>query len=95
MDALPERVRDRLLTLGERWSVPGLFPGRMAAIVASLQQQVADSNAEDDARAAAASRWIGLQDNAEVGEAILEHVTLLSSPILGHWPRSFAWKQPP
>jgi uncharacterized protein len=82
MDALPGTVRDRLLALGERWSVPGLFAGRMAAIVASLKAQVADPDAEDAARAAAAKRWIALQDKDDVAAAILSHVTLLSSPTL-------------
>jgi putative heme-binding domain-containing protein len=43
---------------------------------------VADTDAEDTARAAAASRWIGLQDNVEVAGSILGHITLLSSPTL-------------
>jgi putative heme-binding domain-containing protein len=82
MDALPETVRDRLLALGESWEVPGLFTGRMEAAVASLQGQVADTAAEDAARAAAARRWIGLQDNAETAGAVLGHINLLSSPAL-------------
>ena len=80
MDALPEIVRDRLLSLGDRWKVPGLFTGRMAAVVASLKGQVADANADDAARAAAAKRWISLEDKAEVASTILSHITLLSSP---------------
>jgi putative heme-binding domain-containing protein len=82
MEALPELVRDRLLSLGDRWNVPGLFTGRLAAVVASLKAQVADANADDTKRAAAARRWIGLEDKAEVATAILSHVTLLSSPTL-------------
>ena len=33
-------------------------------------------------RAAAASRWIALDDRVEVADAILTHITLLSSPTL-------------
>ena len=80
MDTLPELVRDRLLSLGERWNVPGLFTGRMAAIVASLQAQVADATASDAARAAAAKRWIALEDKIEVADSVLGHIALLSSP---------------
>ncbi|MCB1097693.1 MAG: c-type cytochrome [Verrucomicrobiae bacterium] len=82
MDALPELVRDRLLSLGSRWNVPGLFGGRLDAIVASLKEQVADASAAEETRAAAAKRWIALQDTSEVADAILSHVTLLSSPTL-------------
>lgn len=82
MDTLPELVRDRLLSLGERWDVPGLFTGRMAAIVASLQAQVADASAADATRSAAAKRWIALEDETEVADSILNHITLLSSPTL-------------
>lgn len=82
MEALPELVRDRLLSLGDRWNVPGLFTGRMAAVVASLKTQVADTGADDAKRAAAAKRWIALEDKAEVATAILSHVTLLSPPAL-------------
>ena len=82
MDTLPELVRDRLLGLGERWNVPGLFDGRMAAIVASLKAQVADASAADATRAAAAMRWIALEDKTEVADSILNHITLLSSPTL-------------
>ena len=82
MDALPESVRDRLLSLGERWNVPGLFTGRMEAIVASLKSQVDNTTASDTLRAAAAQRWIGLKDNRETSDAILKHISLLSSPTL-------------
>lgn len=82
MEALPEIVRDRLLSLGNRWDVPGLFTGRMAAIVASLKAQVADAGTTDAARAAAAKRWIALEDTTEVADSVLGHITLLSSPDL-------------
>lgn len=82
MDSLPEIVRDRLLSLGERWQVSGLFAGRMEAIIQTLKNQVADSGLDDPERASAAARWIGLQDRPDVAEAILEPVTLLSTPSL-------------
>jgi uncharacterized protein len=82
MDALPELVRDRLLSLGSRWNVPGLFGGRLEAIVSTLKEQVADASAAEETRAAAAKRWIALQDKVDVADAILSHVTLLSSPTL-------------
>ena len=82
MDTLPELVRDRLLSLGERWDVPGLFDGRMVAIVASLKAQVADASADDVTRVAAAKRWIALEDETEVADSILNNITLLSSPTL-------------
>src|SRR5690606_32709911 len=82
MDALPENVRDRLLSLGSRWEVPGLFTGRLEAIVASLEKQVGDSAADDGARAAAASRWIALDDRTEVADSILTQISLLPSPSL-------------
>ena len=77
MDTLPELVRDRLLSLGHRWEVPGLFTGRMTAIVSSLKSQVADDSATDTARAAAAKRWIALEDTTEVADSILNHINLL------------------
>ena len=82
MEELPENVRDRLLSLGERWEIPGLFTGRMEAIVATLKAQVSDANAADETRAAAAKRWIALQDETAVAESILSPITLLSSPTL-------------
>jgi putative heme-binding domain-containing protein len=82
MDALPESVRDRLLSLGERWNVQGLFDGRMDAVIASLKGQVDNAAAGDAQRAAAAQRWIGLKDNRETADAILKHITLLASPTL-------------
>ena len=80
MDALPELVRDRLLSLATGWKVDGLFAGRMEASVASLKSQLADQEATEEKRASAAKRWIGLQDTPEVAGAILDQVTLLSSP---------------
>lgn len=82
MDQLPVEVRDRLLSLGERWKVPGLFEGRMEAVVASLQEQVSDSVAEDESRIAAAQRWVDLKDQPEVTAILLNQITLLSSPEL-------------
>lgn len=82
MDALPESVRDRLLSLGERWNVPGLFSGRMDAIAASLKHQVENANAGEAQRAAAAQRWVGLKDSRETANAILKQISLLSSPTL-------------
>ena len=82
MDELPDSVRDRLLSLASRWNVPGLFAGRLESVVASLKGQVADVGADDASRAAAAGRWINLQDQADVAEAILNEISLLSSPEL-------------
>ncbi|MCD8535335.1 MAG: c-type cytochrome, partial [Verrucomicrobia bacterium] len=82
MDSLPEIVRDRLLSLGEQWKVPGLFEGRMAAIVASLRGQVADEKSSAAQRSAAAKRWIMLEDSTPVVENVLSHISLLSSPDL-------------
>ena len=82
MDELDVDVRDRLLNLGERWQIEGLFPGRMQAVVASLRAQVADETAEDTARASAARRWLALRDEAGVGAFILGQISLLSSPDL-------------
>ena len=43
---------------------------------------MADASAAEETRAAAAKRWIALQDKVDVADAILSHVTLLSSPTL-------------
>ena len=64
MDQLPLHVRDRLLSLGERWNIPGLFAGRLQAVVASLKNQVIDASATETSRAEAAQRWVALQDSA-------------------------------
>ena len=82
MEALPESIRDRLLKLADRWQIPGLFEGRLDAILTTLRNQVDDGEASDEARAAAAGRWIGLSDTRAVSDSVLSHVSLLSSPTL-------------
>ena len=82
MDQLPLNVRDRLLSLGERWKVPGLFEGRLQAVLTSLRNQVIDTSSEDAARTEAAQRWIGLKDNQQAVEIILNQISLLAPPTL-------------
>lgn len=82
MEALPESARDRLLSLSLRWNQPDLFSERMTAIVGSLKAEIADESLEDERRAAAAGRWLALDDRPEVASAILEPISLLSSPTL-------------
>lgn len=82
MDQLPIHVRDRLLNLGERWKVPGLFEGRLQAVLTSLKNQVIDTSSEDAARAEAAQRWIGLKDNQQAVGVILNQISLLTPPTL-------------
>jgi len=83
MEALPESARDRLLSLAQRWNQPDLFGTSVAAIIESLRKQVTDGSLADDKRAAAAKRWIGLEDKQEVAETVLQQVNRLSSPTLG------------
>ena len=82
MDALPESARDRLLSLAQRWNQPELFGTSVAAIIESLRKQVTDAALADDQRAAAAKRWIGLEDKAEVAESVLQQVNRLTPPTL-------------
>jgi len=82
MEALPESARDRLLSLAQRWNQPDLFGTSVAAIIESLRQQVTDASLADDKRAAAAKRWIGLEDRQEVAETVLKQVNRLTPPTL-------------
>ncbi len=82
MQALPESARDRLLSLAHRWGRPDLFGTSIAAIVESLRRQVLDGTSPDDKRAAAAKRWLGLEDKPEVVGTILGQVNRLTSPTL-------------
>ncbi len=82
MESLPESMRDRLLSLASRWNVPDLFPGRLESVLSSLREQVEDTSAEEVVRAAAASRWIGLDDRTEVAKEILGQISLLTEPSL-------------
>jgi putative heme-binding domain-containing protein len=82
MQALPESARDRLLSLAQRWGQPELFGTSIAAIIESLRKQVTDAALADDQRAAAARRWIGLEDKPEVVETVLGQVNRLTPPAL-------------
>ncbi len=82
MQALPESARDRLLSLAQRWGQPDLFGTSIASIIESLRKQVMDTALTDDKRAAAAKRWIGLEDKPEVVEAVLKQVNRLTPPAL-------------
>ena len=83
MDAMPESVRDRLLALVQRWGQTELFGANFAAIIGSLKKQVADSAGADDQRITAAKRLIGLDDQREVIETVLQQVDLLTPPAIG------------
>ena len=82
MQALPESARDRLLSLAQRWGQPDLFGTSIAAIIESLRKQVTDTALADDKRAAAAKRWIGLEDKPAVVETVLQQVNRLTPPAL-------------
>lgn len=82
MQSLPESARDRLLGLAQRWGQPGLFGTSVAAIIESLKNQIADASLADDKRAAAAKRWVGLEDNADTVGMVLNQVTVLAPPAL-------------
>jgi putative membrane-bound dehydrogenase-like protein len=82
MQALPESGRDRLLSLAQRWGQPELFGTSIAAILESLRSQVTNAALADDQRAAAAKRWIGLEDKPEIVETVLAQVNRLTPPAL-------------
>jgi putative heme-binding domain-containing protein len=82
MQALPESARDRLLSLAQRWGQHDLFGTNIASIIESLRKQVMDDALADDKRAAAAKRWIGLEDKPEVVETVLKQVNRLTPPAL-------------
>ena len=82
MQALPESVRDRLLTLAVKWGQPDLFGTSVAAILDSLKQQVADTTLKETDRAAAARRLIGLEATDATRKLVLNQVTLLTPPDL-------------
>jgi putative membrane-bound dehydrogenase-like protein len=83
MESLPESSRDRLLSLAQRWGQPELFGTSIASIIESLRKQVFDSSLNDQQRAAAAKRWVALEDKSEVVTTILGQVTRLTLPSLG------------
>lgn len=82
MDDLSIDVQDRLLSLGRRWNVEGLFGGRLETIVGSLKSTLTNDNAAEQARMDAAGRWLVLQDEPEVIELILSQIQQLGSPTL-------------
>jgi hypothetical protein len=82
MQALPESARDRLLALAQRWGQPDLFGASIASIIDSLRKQVTDKALADEQRAAAAKRLVGLEDNSDTVELLLEQVTVLTPPAL-------------
>ena len=82
MQAMPESVHDRLLALAQRWGQTELFGANFAAIIDSLKKQISDSNTPDDQRVAAAKRLLGLNDQRQTLELLLEQVNLLSAPSL-------------
>lgn len=80
MEALPESERDRLILLTQNWGQTGLFDQQYRTAMDTLANQVKDSTLDDAARATAARRWIGLKDDPEVIESILDQVNLISAP---------------
>ena len=82
MESLPESSRDRLLALAQKWNQPNLFGASVAAIIDTLKTQITDKSVEDDKRAAAAKRLVGLQDTPETTELVVSQVSLLSTPAL-------------
>jgi putative membrane-bound dehydrogenase-like protein len=82
MESLPESARDRLLALAQRWGQPELFGTSVASILESLKKQVADASLGDDKRAAAARRLVGLQDNSDTADLVLNQINVLSPPTL-------------
>jgi putative membrane-bound dehydrogenase-like protein len=80
MQSLPESVRDRLLALAQRWGRTDIFGESIAAIIDSLDKQVADPTAADDKRIAAAKRLLGLDDKPDAVGLVLGQVNLLSPP---------------
>jgi putative heme-binding domain-containing protein len=84
MPSLPESARDRLLVLAQRWGRPELFETTVAEITAALKSQVLDGASNDRERAAAAKRWVAVEDKPDTVETVLKQVTLLSAPELGN-----------
>jgi putative membrane-bound dehydrogenase-like protein len=82
MQSLPETARDRLLALAQRWGQAEMFGTSVASIIDSLKKQITDGSLADDKRAAAARRWVGLEDKPEVVETVLKQVTRLTPPAL-------------
>jgi hypothetical protein len=82
MESLPESARDRLLLLSQRWGQPDLFGTSVAAIIDSLKNQITDTSASDEKRAAAAKRLVGLEDNSATAALVLQQITLLTAPAL-------------
>ncbi len=82
MEALPESARDRLLSLAQKWGRVDLFGASLAGIIQSLRRQVTDASRPDDERAAAARRWIGLEDKPDVIATVLGQINRLSLPAL-------------
>ena len=82
MESLPESARDRLLALAQRWGQPELFGARMASIIDSLKTRMTDASLADDQRAAAARRWVGLEDQPNVVATVLRQITRLTPPAL-------------
>jgi putative membrane-bound dehydrogenase-like protein len=82
MESLPESARDRLLALTQRWGQPDLFGTSIVSIIGSLRKQITDSASSDDQRAAAAKRLVGLEDNTDTAELVLQELTVLTPPAL-------------
>jgi len=83
MGSLPESARDRLLSLAQRWGQPDLFGTSIASIIEALRKQVINPSLPDEQRAAAAKRWVSLEDNPGAVGIILGQVGRLTPPALG------------
>ena len=59
-----------------------MFGTRMASILDSLKTRMTDASLADDQRAAAARRWVGLEDQPTVVATVLRQITLLTPPAL-------------
>jgi putative membrane-bound dehydrogenase-like protein len=82
MGKLPASLKSRLLLVGKRWAIPGLFEKEFASITSELKTAVGNADLEDKARIDAAKSWVRLADEAGTAKGVLDHITLQTSPPL-------------
>ncbi len=83
MRGLPESARGRLAMLAQRWGQGALFADAIAAITDSIKHQIADASRANDERVSAAKQLIGLDDQPESVEFVLQRIWTSLTPPTG------------
>ncbi|MCE9547693.1 MAG: ThuA domain-containing protein [Planctomycetia bacterium] len=82
MAALPANLKDRLLTLADRFGQRDIFSGDVAGVLKSLSDRLADKSLSPAERVDAAERLVRLADTAETANAVVALIDPQAPPLL-------------